>query len=72
MSSFPGRRVGLAVLRIELEDAVADRVVIRVQTVCDVAADRKQSHERSFAVREDALAYLGEWLAGWPPEPAES
>ena len=68
MSSLPGRRVGLAILRIEREDAGGGRVLVRVQTVDDVVDEERRSHERSFARRDEALAYLGDWLASWPDE----
>jgi len=67
MQSLPGRRrVGLAILRIELEDAVAaqEHVLLRIQTIDDVVGD-KRSHERSFASCELALAHLGAWLRDW-------
>jgi hypothetical protein len=71
MSSLPGRRAGLAILRIELEDAVADRVLIRVQTIDDVVGDTR-SQERSFASCELALAHLRDWLEDWcGPHPAD-
>ena len=64
MSSLPGRRVGLAILRIEAEEIVAGRVVIRVETIDEVMGD-KRVQEAFFAGSEAALAHLGEWLRAW-------
>lgn len=72
MSSLPGRRVGMAILRIELDDAVGDRVLIGVRTVQDVTVDRRDARERSFASSEQALVYLSDWLNDWPQRPPDA
>ncbi len=64
MSALPGRRVGLAILRIEAEEDVTGRVVIRVETVDEVMGD-KLVQEHFFAGCDQALAHLGEWLRAW-------
>lgn len=65
MSSLPGRRVGLAIVRIEIEDAVEDHVVINVKTIDEIDPPATP-HERSFASGELALGHLRGWLADWP------
>ena len=64
MSSLPGRRVGLAILRIEAEETVPGSVLIRIETVDEVMGDERRD-PRYFASCDVALAHLGEWLREW-------
>ena len=64
MSPLAGRRAGMAILSIEVEEIHPDRVLIRVRTVDDVT-EKTEPAVRAFASTETALAYLGDWLERW-------
>jgi hypothetical protein len=63
--SPPRRRAGIAILRVELDDADPERLLIRVKTVDDVVAGDDPA-ERAFASPAQALEHLSAWLEGWP------
>jgi len=64
MTTPPGRRAGVAIVRIEIDEATPDRALIRVNTVDDVLGD-EQSEQRAFLAPVEALDYLRAWLEGW-------
>lgn len=61
MSPLPGRRAGMAILRVEREESTPDRVLIRVRTVDDVV-EEPDGDERAFSAASPALEHLREWL----------
>lgn len=62
MTQLPGRRVGVAIVRVEAEDAAPDRFLIRVTTVHDVSSG-EEPVSTPFTTVEHALAYLRTWLS---------
>ncbi len=62
MSSPPGRRAGLAIIHVELDEKTPDRILIRVRIVDDVFGPEKPV-ERPFTSAAPALAYISKWLA---------
>lgn len=67
MSPLPGRRAGMAILRVELEEITPDRVLIHVETVDDVV-EHDTPDERAFRSCSDAIEYLGTWIERWAAE----
>jgi hypothetical protein len=65
MSTPPGHRAGLAIVRVELEETDASRVLLRVTTVDDVTRREPMPEGEPFADVEAALAYLRSWLDSW-------
>jgi len=61
MSALPARRAALAILRVELEDAVPDRLLIHIKTIDDVIG-AAESDERVFADPAQALRHVEHWL----------
>jgi hypothetical protein len=68
MSALSGRRAGLAILSVELEEINADRPLIRVKTVNDVVGGG-MAEERSFTTSASTLEYLRDWLEAWAQGP---
>jgi hypothetical protein len=68
MSPLPGRRSGIAVLTVELEEINPERVLIRVRTVDDVM-NKDLTEERAFSTSVQTLEYLREWLEVWMRRP---
>jgi hypothetical protein len=64
MNPIPGRRSGIAILTVELEEFNPDRVLIRVRTVDDVVDDGI-AEEFAFSTSGPTVEYLRDWLETW-------
>lgn len=64
MTSPSGRRAGVAILRIEIDEVTPDRALIRVNTLDDVLGD-EQPEQRAFLAPAEALDFLRAWLERW-------
>ncbi len=67
MNPLPSRRVGLAILTVELEQLGGQGLLIRVRTVDD-AIDGKAGSPQAFSDAGLSLHYLEQWLDGWIDE----
>ena len=66
MDPAPAGRVGVAVLRITVEQASEGPPLLRVVTVDDVTGDGRPHEERAeFAAAGPALEHLSSWLDRW-------
>jgi hypothetical protein len=61
MSSPLVRRAGVAIVRIEIDEATPERALIRVNTVDDVLGD-EHPQQRAFLAPAEALDFLRAWL----------
>ena len=65
MTALPGHRAGMAIINLEAERAMPDRIVIRVRTIDELASADGPEQQRTFGDLPAAIGYLGEWLEQW-------
>lgn len=65
MTPLSGQHTGIAILRVESDQRVADRVLIRVRAVDDVT-DTNIGEELAFSDASQAIEFLRRWLEQWP------
>lgn len=64
MSALPGRRSGIAILRVEIEELEPERVLIRLTTLDEVLG-AASAEDCAFASPTEAIHYLRDWLQSW-------
>jgi len=65
MPTTSGPRVGLAIVRVWLEDGHPSPLRARVTTIDDITGPPSESTVWSGGEREAVLAHVDAWLASW-------